>query len=186
MIADLRLGPTLRRFRRLHGIKQGDIAERLGVTQASVSRWESGTHEPEDVVRERIVALIAAVADVAGDAATKRLIASSTLPVHLVCDATHRLLAVSPARTATWQVDVASYIGTSLWRFASPEIVVAEESLADRGWFERPFQKLRFATGPNDHDTITVRPGVMEWETIPLADGRIGRLATTLSPLQLR
>lgn len=180
MIAALPLGPALRRFRRLHGIKQGDVAERLGVTQASVSRWESRAHEPEGAVRERIVALIAAMTDAAGDAAIKRLIASSTLPVHLVCDATHRLLAVSPVRAAAWRVEVSSYIGTSLWRFASPEIVAAEESLTDRGWFERPFQRLRFETGPNDHDTITVRAGVMEWETIPLADGGIGRLATTL------
>lgn len=180
MIAALPLGPALRRFRRLRGIKQGDVAERLGVTQASVSRWESGAHEPEGAVRARITALIAAAADSAGDAAVKRLIASSALPVHLVCDATHQLLAVSPVRAATWQVDVATYIGRSLWRFASPEIVAAEESLGERGWYEQPFQTLRFDTGPNGYDTITVRPGAMEWETIPLADGRIGRLATTL------
>ena len=181
MLHDLPVGRALRRFRRLNGIKQNHAAERLAVSQATVSRWESGAHEPEADHRERIVGMIAANAGNDADAALKRLIETSMLPVHLVCDATHRLLAASPARTKTWGAKAESFIGQSLWRFASPEIVVAEEGLASRGWYESPFQRLRFRTGHNGSDLIAVLPSMMQWETVPLADGRTGRITTTLA-----
>jgi len=181
MIADLPVGRALRRFRRLNGIKQGHVAELLGVSQGSVSRWESGSHEPESWHRARIIEFIAANANGDADAALRRLISTSTLTVHLVCDATHRLLAASPSRLASWRADPSDFLGQSLWRFASPEIIVAEEGLADRGWFERPCQRLRFSTGSNGSDEVPVRPSLMQWETIALADGRIGRITTTIA-----
>ncbi|MGH6613951.1 helix-turn-helix domain-containing protein [Sphingomonas sp.] len=180
MTCDLPVGRALRRFRRLNGIKQGHAAELLGVSQGSISRWESGAHEPEACHRDRIIEWIAAQANNDADAALKRLVASSTLPVHLVCDATHRLLAASPARAASWAANADTLIGQSLWRFASPEIVMAQESLHDRGWFDRPCQQLRFHTGANHSPIVEVLPSLMEWETIPLADGRTGRLTTTI------
>lgn len=180
MLTELPIGTALRRFRRLRGMKQAHVAELLDVSQGSVSRWEGGTHRPDDISRERIVAMIAAHANNASDAAIQRLIQTSTQAVHLVCDATHRLLAASPVRAAAWRIDTREVLGTSLWRFASPEIVEAEESLVDRGWFERPYQTLRFRTGGNEDPMIPVRPSLMQWETIPLADGRIGRVTTTI------
>lgn len=180
MIHDLPIGRALLRFRRLNGIKQAHVAELLSVSQGSISRWEGGTHAPDEHHRERIAALIAAHADNDGDAALKRLITTSTLAVHLVCDATHTLLAASASRAAGFAGGMAPYIGTSLWRYASPEILNAEARLADGGWFERPFQAFSFLTGDNGSDDVPVRPGVVRWETIPLADGRIGRVTTTL------
>ena len=177
---DLPVGRALRRFRRLNGIKQSHFAEMLGVSQGSVSRWESGAHEPEAVHHDRIVALIAAHAGSDADRALKRLVETSSLPVHLICDATHRLLAASPARAVQWNATAADLLGSSLWRFASAEIVAAEERLADQGWYERACQRLRFRTGHNGSDLVTVFPSLMQWETIPLADGRTGRLTTTL------
>ncbi|MDC7809419.1 XRE family transcriptional regulator [Sphingomonas koreensis] len=181
MLHDLPLGRALRRFRRLNGIKQGHVAELLAVSQAAVSRWESGIHEPEAHQRERILDLIAANASNDADATLKRLIESSILPVHLVCDATHNLLAASPERTRSWGAGADAFIGKSLWRFASPEIVAAQEGLQNRGWFERPCQRMQFETGANDSDLVTVLPGTLLWETIPLADGRTGRISTTLA-----
>jgi len=176
----LSVGKALRRFRRLNGIKQSRISEMLNVSQGSVSRWESGAHEPDDQVRDRIIDMIAAHPSNDSDTALKRLVLNASVPVHLVCDATHRLLAASPSRAATWQVAASQLLGQSLWRFASPEIVAAEQSLEARGWFERPYQQLRFNTGANGDPICPVRPAEMIWETVPLADGRIGRLATTL------
>jgi transcriptional regulator with XRE-family HTH domain len=181
MISDLPIGRALRRFRRLHGVKQSHAAELLGVSQGSVSRWEGGFHEPDDLSRERIVAMIAAQASNSGDGAIKRLIQNSREPVHLICDATHRLLAASSVRAAAWQVDTDALLGTSLWRFASPEIIEAEDGLVDRGWFDRPHQTLCFRTGGNGSSVVPVRPSLMQWETIALADGRVGRITTTIS-----
>jgi transcriptional regulator with XRE-family HTH domain len=42
----LSLGRALRRFRRLHAIKQTHLAEMLGVSQGSVSRWEAARISP--------------------------------------------------------------------------------------------------------------------------------------------
>jgi transcriptional regulator with XRE-family HTH domain len=181
MLHDLPVGRALRRFRRLNGIKQGHVAELLAVSQAAVSRWESGVHEPEAHQRERILDMIAANASNDADAALKRLIETSTLPVHLVCDATHCLLAASPGRASSWRGGNDAFLGQSLWRFASPEIAAAQAGLTDRGWFERPFQRLQFDTGHNHSDVVTVLPGTLLWETVPLADGRTGRIATTLA-----
>lgn len=161
-------------------MKQGHAAELLEVSQGTVSRWESGEVQPEPRHRERIATLIRANVGSDADAALKRLVASSCQPVHLVCDATHELLAASPARTASWRVEASHYVGTSLWRFASEEIVTAEMGLDALGWFERPFQRFRFRTGDNGSEELPVRPSLMQWETLPLADGRVGRLTTTL------
>ena len=180
MVHDLPIGRALLRFRRLNGIKQGHVAELLCVSQGSVSRWEGGTHTPDDDHRGKIAALIAAHTDNDGDAALKRLITTSTLAVHLVCDATHVLLAASPSRAAGFAGGAAPYIGTSLWRYASPEICEAEAKLAHIGWFDRPFQAFSFRTGDNGSEDIPVRPSVVQWETVPLADGRVGRVTTTL------
>lgn len=181
MLHDLPVGRALRRFRILNGIKQSHVAEHLAVTQASVSRWESGAHAPEPAMRERILAMIAANAGNDADAALKRLIETSSAPVHLVCDATHRLLAASPARTEAWAAGADAFLNRSLWSFASPEIIAAEESLADRGWYDRPFQRLEFHTGHNGSAVVAVLPSLMRWETVPLADGRIGRITTTIA-----
>jgi transcriptional regulator with XRE-family HTH domain len=180
VLKELPIGRALRRFRRLNAIKQSHAAEVFNVSQATISRWESGAHEPEMEQRQRITAMIAAHPGTAADGALKRLIETSSLPVHMVCDATHRLLAASPARIASWGKNADAFLGKSLWRFASREIVLAEASLEALGWYEQPFKQLCFQTGENESDIIKVLPSVMLWETVPLADGRIGRITTTI------
>lgn len=48
----------LRRFRFTHNIKQAALATDLGVTQAMVSRWESGAVTPSAEMRSRIMRLL--------------------------------------------------------------------------------------------------------------------------------
>jgi len=161
-------------------VKQGHVAEMLGVSQGTVSRWESGTHEPDAVQRERLIELIAARAGSNQDSALRRLIERSNYPVHLVCDSTHRLLAASASRVASWRTDLSELMGRSLWPFATGEIVCAEEGLLERGWFDRPYQRLEFHTGSNGRRDVPVPASRLLWETLPLSDGRVGRLTTTL------
>jgi DNA-binding XRE family transcriptional regulator len=101
MISELPIGLALRRFRRLNMVKQSAVAERLGVSQGCVSRWESGAHGPD-------------------------------------------------------------------------------AGLFESGWFERPYQNLELCTGSNGRSDVPVPPGRMLWETLPLAEGRVGRLTTTI------
>lgn len=177
---ELPIGSALRRFRRLNMVKQGAVAEMLGVSQGCVSRWESGTHRPDPAQRDRIVQLISASSGNDRDAALKRLVECSRRPVHLICDSTHRLLAASRSRASSWRTDLSELIGNSLWPFASPEIAAAESGLLDSGWFDRPWQNLELHTGSNGRSDVPVPPGRVLWETLPLADGRVGRLVTTI------
>ncbi|MGY4397254.1 transcriptional regulator with XRE-family HTH domain [Sphingomonas sp. UYAg733] len=174
------IGRRLRRFRALRGIKQAHVADLLGVTQAMVSRWESGLHRPAPDLSRRIETLIAARADGSADAALRRLVLESAAPVHLICDATHVLLAASRSREAEWRVAAADYVGASLWRFATPEIVAAEQGLDDAGWFDRP-DPVRVPTSGNGRRDIRILPSILGWERIALADGRMGRLVTTVA-----
>lgn len=177
---ELPIGSALRRFRRLHMVKQDAVAELLGVSQGCVSRWESGTHRPDPAQRERILQLICASSGNDRDAALKRLVECSRRPVHLICDSTHRLLAASRSRAASWRTDLCELIGKSLWPFASPEIAAAEAGLFESGWFERPYGRLQLRTESNGRSDVPVPPSQVLWESLPLADGRVGRLTTTI------
>jgi transcriptional regulator with XRE-family HTH domain len=47
-------GTEIRQFREQNGIKQDDLARRLGVSQSSVSMWETGTVSPNPRMMARI------------------------------------------------------------------------------------------------------------------------------------
>jgi transcriptional regulator with XRE-family HTH domain len=174
-------GRALRRWRRLRGVKQSHAAELFGVTQATLSRWERGYHRLPDEAARNLTKLLSAPLDSAGDAGLRRLVESSALPVHLICDLTHRLLAVSPARLADWTADAAELRGTSLWRFATDEIQQVESRLGDLGWYGEGTTELRFWTGANHDPRVPIEPGVLVWERLTLSDGTLARLVTSVA-----
>ncbi|WP_044558786.1 helix-turn-helix transcriptional regulator, partial [Azospirillum sp. B4] len=88
------VGRDLRRLRRMRGLKQGHVADMLGVTQATVSRWERGLAWPDEDHAVRIARLLGkglGTAHPGQDGALKRLVRRSRDPVHLICDRSHRL-----------------------------------------------------------------------------------------------
>jgi transcriptional regulator with XRE-family HTH domain len=95
-------------MRQVRGIKQFHLVELMGVTQSAISRWERGTLplSPDDFAAVQECLQVGPEPSL--DAALKRLIESSTLRVHLVCDRTHRLLAASPSRQSEWCVNVSA------------------------------------------------------------------------------
>ena len=171
---------ALKRWRRLRGIKQSHAAELFGVTQATLSRWERGQLRIPDTATHALSQLLGAPLDSAADAGLRRLVENSTLPVLLVCDLTHRLLAASPAHYAAWRASPATLRGESLWRFATDEIRTAESRLGELGWYEVGLPQLRFWTGANDNLLVPIEPGVLLWERLQLSDGTLARLVTTL------
>ena len=176
-------GRAMRRWRRLRGVKQSHAAELFGVTQATLSRWERGHHRIPEAATRQLSRLLAAPLDSAGDAGLRRLVESSALPVHLICDLTHRLLAVSPPRLAAWKADEAQLHGTSLWCFASEEIRRAESQLGGIGWYDDGATELRFWTGANGDPVVPINPGILLWERLQLNDGTLARLVTTVPHL---
>lgn len=172
---------ALRRWRRLRGIKQSHAAELLGVTQATLSRWERGRHRLPEEAQRKLSHLLRAPLDSAGDAALRRLVENSTLSVHLICDLSHRLLAASPARVIDWTADLAEMRGRSLWRFATDEIRSAESRLGELGWYDDGVAQVRFENGANDSAIVPIEPGILVWERLQLSDGTAARLVTSLS-----
>ena len=173
-------GRALSRWRRLRGVKQSHAAELFGVTQATLSRWERGHHRLPDAAACKLTRLLAAPLESTADAGLRRLVESSALPVHLICDLTHRLLAASPPRFAEWTADVSELRGTSLWRFATDEIRQAERRLGELGWYDEGTTELRFWTGANHDPLVPIEPSILVWERLTLSDGALARLVTTV------
>ena len=172
-------GSRIRRLRQLRGMKQSHLAERLGVAQTTVSRWESGAWKlsPEDLARvlERLQGAPSA------DAALRRLIEASPLATHLIHDIDHRLIAASPARDRQWRGAAREHIGRPLWRYATRAIVAAEAELENRGWWELAApESVQIVTEAGGGEDIRVVAGAMVWERVWLSDGTPGRLCTSL------
>lgn len=173
-------GRTLRKLRLLRGMKQSHLAEALGVTQATVSRFERNLLTLSDTQAARIQELLAAPVDPAQDAALRRLVESSVSKVHLICDRTHRLLAASAPRCAEWRAGSGEFLGRSLLPYASPEIASADDDLEQIGWHEGALSSTIVETGANDDPVLPILPGRVLWERIRLSDGSPARLVTTL------
>ena len=174
------LGRSLRTWRALRRIKQLHAAELLGVSQATVSRWENGQSSPTPNESDRLRRLMAARLDSAADRVLARLVSQAVMPVHLVCDLTHRLLAVSPAREAQFKVPTAQLMGSSLWRYASEDIVIAEGHLAEHGWFGPAPPAMEFHTRGRDSDDLAILACDMRWVRFQLSDGSFARLVETV------
>jgi transcriptional regulator with XRE-family HTH domain len=174
-------GKALKRMRQLRGIKQLHLAELMGVTQSTISRWENGMLP---ICQDDFAAaqkFLNSTREPSFDAALERLIKTSTLLVHLVCDKTHRLLTASPARQREWRLDVGALRGQSMLDYASPEILEADGRLAALGWFEQQISSLTIKTGSNSNGLVPIVPGQFLWERLALSDGFFGRLVTTLA-----
>lgn len=173
------LGRRLRRFRMAKQIKQERLAAELGVSQGMLSRWESGVHEPSPQARARIEKILERHQDAGVDSTLRRLIEGAPFPVHLVCEDTFALLAVSPVREAEWRIEAAALYGVSLRSFATPEIIERERQLRDSGWFEgRGSGPIRFITSGNDDPDVPILPSTVVWERVGIGDGRVGLLVT--------
>lgn len=170
----------LRRIRRLRALKQSVVAELVGVDQSTVSRWEAGALVPGRDLAEQILRTLGGVP--ANDDALCRLVRTSTLPVHLVTDTDHRLLAMSPARRQQWGDMANQIVGVSLWRYASPEIKDAEHQLVrSRWWAEASPAPVIVTTRACRRDGLRFVTGEMLWERVWLASGEPARLCTTLT-----
>ena len=152
----------------------------MGITQATLSRWERGHHRLTEEAERKLARLLRARLDSAGDSGLRRLIENSTQQVHLICYLSHRLLAASPPRVVGWTVDLAEIRGRSLWRFATDEIRAAESRLGELGWYDDVVAQVKFDNGANDSAVVPIESGLLVWERLHLSDGTLARLVTSL------
>ncbi|MBV4484587.1 helix-turn-helix domain-containing protein [Pseudomonas sp. SWRI153] len=174
-------GFMLRQWRLLHRVKQSYAAELFSVTQSTISRWESGVLALDPLAQKKLEKLLAARLTAAADQALGRLVRESSRPVHLICDLTHRLLACSASRAAQFATPVSELLGSSLWRFATPNIICKEAELDKSGWREAfASPALEFLTGNNDSPTVPISQSLCRWTRMPLSDGTTARLVESL------
>ncbi len=176
------LGRSLKTWRALRRLKQHHAGELLGVTQTTISRWESGQLMPGRAEQAAIRRLMQARLDSAADHELARLVTQSPRPVHLVCDLTHKLLALSAARGRDCRVPSADLVGRSLWRYASAEIMALEAELPRLGWFEPAPPAIEGRTGATSSAELPIRAGRFRWVRFQLSDGTFVRLVETLAP----
>jgi transcriptional regulator with XRE-family HTH domain len=175
------LGRSLKTWRQLHRLKQSHLAELLMVSQATVSRWENGRQAPTAPEQAAIRQLLQARLDSAADHELARLVTQSAQPVHLICDMTHRLLALSDLRARDWCGGRGELIGRSLWRYASDELRQAEASLPERGWYQPAPPAILGQTGANRSQRLRIKPSRFRWVRFQLSDGSHARLVETLT-----
>jgi hypothetical protein len=109
------------------------------------------------------------------------LVTDASRPVHLICDISHRLLACSEARAREFGIGADVLFGTSLLRFASDELVAADQRLVDEGWHDQAVPApLMMDTGRNRSRLVPIWPGRCRWTRFILSDGRAVRLVETL------
>lgn len=124
--------------------------------------------------------LLRAQLDSAGDRAIGDLVNASRAKVHLVCDLTHELLAMSDARERECSRSRADMLGVSLWPHASEAIVQAESRLSGLGWFDRSGPAIEIDTGAGRSMEVAIAPSRCRWTRLQLSDGRFARLVQTL------
>jgi transcriptional regulator with XRE-family HTH domain len=164
-------------LRRARALKHAYVAALLDVEQSTVSRWETGALVPDPDVAERALRLLGARPP--DDCALRRLVRTSTVPCHLVTDSDHRLLAVSPPRLREWGRRGDGLMGTSLWRFATPEIVAAEAQLSALQWWQLAAPApVVVHTSEGWNDGLHILAGDMVWERVWLSSGEPARLCT--------
>ncbi len=183
-ISDRVLGGALRRWRVLHRVKQAHAAERLGVAQSTISRWEAGLQAMSSAERLAVEQIVAARLDNAADRVLAGLVSDVPRPVHLICDHSHRLLACSRHRAREFGINPSALLGASLLRFATDELVAADEQLGEEGWYDQAMPvPLVIDTGRNRSRLVPIRSGRCRWTRFILSDGSAVRLVETLAPV---
>lgn len=173
------LGPALRRWRALNRVKQSAVADELGISQTTISRWESRAKVPEPREARRLTQLLTARPTASSDLALIELVRAAPTPMHLICDLTHRLIAASPGRLSRWRVSADELVGTSLWRFATQGIRDGESALETSGWYEPLAADVMVRTERIDFPELTILAGEIRYTRMPLADGGFARLVRT-------
>jgi transcriptional regulator with XRE-family HTH domain len=174
------IGRALKMWRALRCVKQAHAAELFGVSQTTISRWESGAQCVEEDRRAEIMRVLEARLDSAADRQLAMLVARSNAAVHLVCDLTHRLLALSRRRERDCKVAATALMGASLWPHASESIVALERDLPGLGWLEPAPPVVEGATGANASDMLVIRPGRFRYTRFQLSSGGHARLVETI------
>lgn len=171
---------SLRRIRQVRGIKQGHLADLMGVSQATMSKWETGALIPSPEQCNKFLQIFSTRLCPTQDAWVKRFVENSAGSVHLICHFTHNLLAASRARYREWEQVCSSMYERPLIDDAPDDIQLAEDALLknmDSASLMRPFA---LNTNGRIGGRYSVKPSLVLWETFQLSDGSWVRLVSSV------
>lgn len=132
--------------------------------------------------RARVEALVGARPTSSGDAALARLVRELGRGAHLMCDHSHRPLAMSQVRRREFGCDADRLMGASLYPFITEELARVEAGLDELGWFDLASPPAVVAeTGANGSDLVPIRAGRCRLTRMILSDGTAARLVETLT-----
>ncbi|WP_373414847.1 helix-turn-helix domain-containing protein [Ensifer aridi] len=170
----------LRRLRRVREIKQGHFAQLLGVSQGTISKWETGEARPSSKQIERITQFFTNAPAPARDAWLSRLVKYSDRQVHVMTDADHRLLAASQPRIKEWHRDYIDVASLPLSESLPDDIAAAERWLVEHDHPTVWLTPLVVAVEGRKGGPYDIDPGLLLWERFPLSDGTWVRLITNI------
>lgn len=102
--------------------------------------------------------------------------------LHLICDLSHRLLALSVVRARSFGCPADGMIGRALGPFNTAELATSEARLPDLGWHDLPsVPPIELESGTNGSSIVPVRPSRCRWTRLILSDDRAARLVETLN-----
>lgn len=76
------LGPLIRRAREREGLKQADLAAKIGVTPGAISNWESGTSHPTSANKHKLEEILGKLSKRAPEASSALDVKESEQDIH--------------------------------------------------------------------------------------------------------
>lgn len=163
----------MRRWRRLGRIKQAAAAELLGVSQATVSRWENGITAPDPEERRRLRALILRQT-LRGDRFLRHVVERAPGLVAAV-DRNSVVLAGSAAFGRVNRRSQAELVGFDFRPLVRGPLVEALKRIEDAGFYEGEVASVRVVLPVRNADGDEIFTDSL-WTPYRLEDGTIARL----------
>jgi len=159
----------LRAYRRVNGLTQMELAEVLAVTQATISRWESGRQMPELAVQTRLRDMLFR-GRTAGDARLGHFVRTSFSPLVLISES-GRFLAISESAAAPGGRTPEQIVGSSIEANLTEDTRACWTLARKEGFFRGEVASIQSYC-----DLVTFRGdhlfAQMQWHFYPLGDGR--------------
>ena len=162
---------VIRRYRQVNGLTQAALAEAIGVEQATISRWERGTHTPELNTQRRLRDLLTR-SPVIRDCLVYHRVRTSLVPMKLA-DREGRNRAASPAAAVLHEIQ-ARTLQTLDYRKLFTDILENQwQEILSIGFFEGDIASVSVVNTWRTAGRLDLRYCRSCWTPAILSDGEV-------------